>query len=375
MTETDWIGRAEALERLGVRAQTLYAYVSRGRIGMRPDPQDSRRSLYSAADLERLALRRRRGRKASAIAASAMAWGEPSIPTRISTIERGRPAYRGRDSIELSVKCSLEDAAALLWEQSAPIRLACETAAGEAHDSPMVALARLAGASMAGLGRSPASLGADGARAIGRLALALGLGGGDAPVHERLARAWAVGPDAAALLRRALVLRADPDLSASTFAVRVAASPGASIPACLLAGLATLSGPRHGGAAAALSRLAGSAEELGARAALEQWLASGQALPGFGHPLYPEGDSRADALLERMEPDPAMAALGREAQVLAGLRPNIDFALVAATRACRLPQDAPFTLFALGRSTGWVAHAIEQVTTGGLIRPRARYEG
>src|SRR6188768_399454 len=93
-----WVGRAEALERLGVRAQTLYAYVSRGRVGVQPDPADPRRSLYRVEDLDRLATRRRRGRSAQAIAASALAWGEAAIPTRISTIARARLIYRGEDA-------------------------------------------------------------------------------------------------------------------------------------------------------------------------------------------------------------------------------------------------------------------------------------
>ncbi len=63
------------------------------------------------------------------------------------------------------------------------------------------------------------------------------------------------------------------------------------------------------------------------------------------------------------------------AEGLTGQNANIDFALAAMARACALPQDAPFALFALGRSTGWIAHALEQLSTGALIRPRARYVG
>ena len=117
---SDWIGRSEALDRLGVRPQTLYAYVSRGLIGAQADPDDPRRSLYMSADIERLAARRRRGRKAGAIAASAIAWGEPSLPTSISTIDRGRLIYRGVDAVTLSASASLEGAAPLLWALPSP---------------------------------------------------------------------------------------------------------------------------------------------------------------------------------------------------------------------------------------------------------------
>jgi len=369
-----WIGRAAALERLGVRAQTLYAYVSRGWIGARPDPADPRRSLYAAADIERLTARRRRGRKAGAIAASAISWGEPALPTRISTIDRERLVYRGEDALALSERATLEDVAALLWELPAPPHFA-ESAPSPGDDGPFAALAAIAQHSLPSLGRSTAQLGADGAAAIARLVTGLGLPPGDAPMHVRLAEHWRLDPLHADLLRRTMVLMADHELNASTFAVRVAASTGASIAACLLAGLATLSGPRHGGAAASLALLVGQAEQQGAGPALSRWLASGQALQGFGHVLYPQGDPRGLALLDHVPLDPLMIALCDASVEATGRPPNIDFALCAMTRALALPADAPFILFALGRSVGWVAHAIEQVTTGSLIRPRGRYEG
>ena len=74
----EWMNRADALAALGVRAQTLYAYVSRGRIAMMPDPVDPRRSLYLAEDVAALTTRRARGRNVARIAASTISWGEPS---------------------------------------------------------------------------------------------------------------------------------------------------------------------------------------------------------------------------------------------------------------------------------------------------------
>ena len=70
------------------------------------------------------------------------------------------------------------------------------------------------------------------------------------------------------------------------------------------------------------------------------------------------------------------AARGRKtSDIASGARPNVDFALAAFARASRLPPDATFSLFLLGRSVGWAAHIFEQIATGTLIRPRARYEG
>jgi citrate synthase len=178
-------------------------------------------------------------------------------------------------------------------------------------------------------------------------------------------------------LRRTLVLLADHELNASTFAARVVVSTGASLAAGTLAGLAALGGPRHGGAALAVRVLAEDvgAEGEGAVTALREWLGEGRGVPGFGHPLYPDGDVRAKALLERFDVPPAYMALRRAALEVAGEEPNVDFALAAIAARYRLPADAPTVLFALGRSVGWLAHMQEQAASGAVIRPRARYVG
>jgi len=196
-------------------------------------------------------------------------------------------------------------------------------------------------------------------------------------LDNRLALAWGLGPGGpgADLIRRILVLLADHELNPSAFAARVAASTGASLSACALAGLATLSGPRHGGAPAAIRALAAEAGQMGPRAAIAARLAEDRALPGFGHQLYPDRDPRAEALLERFDPTPPLVELAAAVEAFTGLRPNIDFALVALSDALKLATDAPFALFATARCAGWIAHAIEQLQSGAIIRPRARYTG
>lgn len=375
---SEWLSREEALERLRVRPQTLYAYVSRGRIGMRPDRADPRRSQYRADDIAALATRRARGRSPSAIAESAIAWGEPSIATAISTVWHGHLIYRGRDAAVLSDDATLEETAAVLWGLPEPIRF--EAPAPDAPRQPgrasaFAQLALLAGQARPSLGRSAASLCADAARAIGVLAGALGAEAGPDPVHRRLARGWSVDDAGADAIRRALVLLADHELNASTFAARVAASTGASPAACLLAGLATLSGPRHGGAGEAVMQLAEDAARHGADAAIRRWLGHDRPLPAFGHPLYPDGDPRTTALSAAIPVDETLQQLEKAAIAMTGARPNIDFALAALTRGLGLPRDAPFQLFALGRSVGWAAHMVEQIVSGSIIRPRGRYEG
>ena len=110
-------------------------------------------------------------------------------------------------------------------------------------------------------------------------------------------------------------------------------------------------------------------------AAVRAWMARGDSPPGFGHPLYPQGDPRAAALLDAFTPAPGLAALRASIEAHTGQAANIDFALASLARTLDLPPDAPFALFALGRSVGWVAHALEQLQDGSLIRPRARYTG
>src|SRR5271168_5332368 len=104
----DWLTAAEAQIRLKVRPQTLYAYVSRGRLEAKADADDPRRSLYRAADVARLEDRKARGRKAATVAADAIAWGEPVLASAITTIVEGRLYYRGWDATELARTETLE---------------------------------------------------------------------------------------------------------------------------------------------------------------------------------------------------------------------------------------------------------------------------
>ncbi|RRH94403.1 citrate synthase [Mesorhizobium tamadayense] len=375
---TEWLTREEALARLNVRPQTLYAYVSRGRIGMRPDGADPRRSQYRADDIAALATRRARGRSPQAIAESAIAWGEPAITTAISKVLHGRLVYRAKDAVALAATATLEETAGLLWASGTPVSFASLTPSTVRESGTPTAFARLSALAAAGrpsLGRRPAMLQQDGASATSVLATSFGASPGAEPVHERLARGWSVEAAGADLIRRALVLMADHELNASAFAARVAASTGSPIAACLLAGLATLTGPRHGGAGAAVIALVEDAERMGPDEAVARWLAHDRPLPAFGHPLYPEGDPRAGALLPDLDIDDGLLRLRDAVLAATGMHPNVDFALAALTLNLRLPADAPFRLFALGRSVGWTAHAVEQVTSNRPIRPRARYDG
>jgi citrate synthase len=370
---TAWIDRTAALSRLRVKAQTLYAYVSRGRIRVQPDPADSRRSLYNAADIESLSSRKARGRSPGRIAASSMDWGEPAIATAVSSIDNGALRYRGRDAVSFAATATLEEAAQLLWTCNDTPKFEGLGVRGDQNAYGL--LADLICTSQPILGRDLHHLAQDAAAIIGGLALVCGAQAGSDPLHQRLARGWGGGEELAERLRQALVLMADHDLNASTFAARVAASTGASLPAALMSGLCTLSGPRHGGAGEALRHLLRDACHLGTRTAVQSWLQRDLMLPGFGHNLYPEGDPRALAMLDDLAVGDDLKDLASAVFDCSGLLPNCDYALAAMAAAHALPTDAPFRLFLLGRAVGWCAHVMEQKSDGRLIRPRGRYLG
>lgn len=379
-----WLPAAEALELMQVRPQTLYASVSRGRVRAKPDAADPRRSLYHRDDVQRVAARTRGRRSSETVASEAIQWGEPVLPSAVSTVAEGRLWYRGQDACALAGHATLEDVAGLLWESAAPRFVAASSEPTHANKTAtplqagLLALAARAATDPPSRGRSRSVLQAEAADVIGTLADAL-LGpsasqGQGAHLHMRLAAAWR-RPRAADVLRRALVLMADHELNASTFAARVTASTGASLAACLLTGLSTLTGPLHGGAAAAVQALMRSVSTLGSEAAVREWLAHDRPLAAFGHPLYPAGDARCTALLDVIELPPAFAELRATGEKLLGEATNIDFALAAMATVHKLPADAPLMLFALARTVGWTAHVLEQQATGQLIRPRARYTG
>jgi len=376
--DRDWLTADEAMGRLGVRPQTLYAYVSRGRIEARPDPADPRRSQYRLADIGQLAERKSRGRKASEVAAGAIAWGEPVLSSAITTVAGGRLFYRGRDAVRLADSETLESTARLLrGGHGAALKAVTRVAPPTdplTRPRLFAALSGRAGTDPPARGRALLALAAEAAGLLDLVADAAAGRVADGPIHARIAAAWN-RPEVADAIRRALVLLADHELNASTFAARVTASTGASLAASALAGLCALSGPLHGGMADRVLNLVEEARRIGPEAAVRGRLARAGPIPGFGHPLYPAGDPRAAALIEAFEPPPDYAALRAAVETATGEAANVDFALTALAARFDLPPDAPFALFAVGRAAGWLAHAVEQVQTGALIRPRARYVG
>jgi citrate synthase len=186
-----------------------------------------------------------------------------------------------------------------------------------------------------------------------------------------------------ALLNSALVLLADHELATSTLAARVAASTRADPFAVVLAGLGAVSGPLHGRAPVLAHRMLIEAETLGAEQAVAQTLSTLERLPGFWkHPVYRGVDPRSAAILPKLEGVMRAAQRERVAEVIqagkasAGTEPNVDFALAAVCYALEMPLGASEAIFAVARSAGFIAHALEEYGEQPLrFRARSIYLG
>ena len=368
----------EAASRLGVKIDTLYAYVSRGLLHSVAVP-GSRERHYRVDDIEVFRAARAAGGVAPENGGRAPM---PQIGSAISLIEDGRLYYRGQDAIRLSDNASLEQVASLLWGSDAENDEEPTDATRPRGDGALlrqldpvarcqIRLAMMAAAGPPILGLDRSALAAAGRQILREIAACLaGPRSRPAPVHRQFADHWRLDDTSADLVRRCLVLIADHELNTSTLTARCVASTGAPLAAAVSAALGALSGPRHGGAASRAEAVFRAAQPGGDPImAVAERLARGEELPGIGHPLYQDGDPRAVAVLY------ALSLILPHARRLVGHRPNVDFALAATATALGLPPGAALGIFILGRTVGWIAHAIEQYETGDLIRPRARYTG
>lgn len=390
---------------LDVKPSTLYAYVSRGLLRSIDAPR-GRARLYSVIDLRRLRARRDARRGHTAVAATALDWGAPVLDSAITRIDSAGPFYRGRSALELARSGStFEEVAELLWEGKASWVVDREAARVQARlgklvQEPMSLLARLtAFVSARGLcdgkrmAHTPEVERDRAARLLYGMTSVLGEPtAGTRSERPRLAeltcRAFGIrsGARECAAVDQMLVLCADHELNVSTFAVRVTASGGADMYSCLTAGLSALSGVHHGGQCDRIELFAESCRGGNSQKAAEQHvrarLAAGEAVPGFGQPLYPDGDPRGRWLLARARElaprAPRVQTLFGVVAAMSGMGrrdPTLDMGLCALSGALGLPLGAASAIFALGRVAGWVAHALEQRTRPVLLRPRARYVG
>ncbi len=376
-----WISAEEAQARLGVKLQTLYAYASRGLVSARQEETDTRRSLYAAEDIARLALRKSR-RYSGELEVASRAESPPPLVSGLTSVSQGAMRYRGQEVSDPAETKTFEDVARLLWASEddpfaglAPHPLTVSGA--DARIRMFALLAQRAALDSAASGRAEATLKREAASVLTDLVDAAAGAVRTMALHDRLARFWRVEGFKADMIRRALVLSADQEAGdPSNYAARVAASTGASLAASALAGLSTFSGPLHGGGAARVAAfVAESRRAPSAHQAALQRLSQGLEVPGFGDAQFPEGDPRAKALISAMRWSDELTAVAEAGQAVTGQCANFDFALVAMCRTLGLPADAPTTLLMVARTAGWLGHALEQRASGGQIKPRVRYIG
>ena len=382
---------AAATRALKITRASLYVYVSRGLIRSVPHPNVPKAHLYAASDIMALIDSRTRMRRPRAAAATALDYGLPVLKSRITRFEDNRCFYREREAVAFSRTATLEDAARLLWNTGEGDPFAAVHFDPRRVNGWTSIATRCAPASAIGRGTLLLSLlseddvPSDGKprphafEAAARLVAAVvtAIAGIQTayrgPIHRTLGAAWQ-RPKAADSIRQALVLLADHELNASTFAVRVVASTGANLTNCVIAGLTAMSGPKHGGATERLRDLLAEVDATGdAAASIATRLSRGETLPGFGNSVYRDADPRGAELVSAAKLDVTMAAALQSARSMAGVEPNVDFGLLALERSFNLPQGAALALFAIGRSIGWIAHAFEQRATGTSIRPRAEF--
>ena len=393
----DFLTAREAAQRLGVKPATLYAYVSRGVLS-RGKAADGRVSLFDVDEVERLA-RRGRPRRAAGVA-------DITVESAITEITGDSLRFRGLDASRLAVTRTFEEVAEMLWTgefrsarepwQARPAALAAGRAAQAALPAGTLPLERLqvivpamAATDPLRLQFDPAAVVAAGRSIIAGMVDCLPSGvtpGLGEPVAERLWSRLCDHRASPGLLRAtsaALVLLADHELAASTLAARAAASVRADPYAVVATGLGAMSGALHGGASlGAEMLLAAASGPDDVPRVVAELLRRGEKVPGFGHFVYRGGDPRAMVLLDLVRrAAPKSGQLAVADAVLAEVRqkslpePNIDFAIATLARVAGMVRGAGEAIFAVARTAGWIAHALEAYAGPGPLRPRAVYTG
>jgi citrate synthase len=341
--------------------------------------------------------------------------------------DRGVLAYCGYDIHDLARHATFEEVCYLLWHRRLPTRaelgdLQSALAASRPIPEPIVRLMRMlpSGQAMDALRTITSALGhydpdasdnspqANERKAI-RLTAQLGTivatlgrldaGGGPIQPDPVLSHAanflyMLTGERPSGLATRAfdvaLILHADHELNASTFAARVAAATLTDLHSTIVAGIATLKGPLHGGANADVMRMlleigltapAGKAEE-----AVRAKLARKEKIPGFGHRVYKTVEDPRATHLRQMSRDLGQRSgeegwyeMSQRIEALLktekGLHPNVDFYSATTYHALGIDANLFTPIFAVSRVSGWTAHVLEQYANNRLIRPRAEYIG
>ena len=372
----EFLNAQEAADLLNVSRNTLYVYV--GRHGLRSQPvPGSRERRYWKADVLRL---KHGGRTVD------RSPGELRRESALTLVTDDGPYYRGRSAIALAGSSSLEEVAGILWDRptaeiftSDPPRTPAAfdrcmelLAAESSVDRALGLFPRLEKADPRAYDLSAAGMARTGADVV-RWMTAIFLRQNEAPrdpIHHHVARSLNLDADKALLVRRLLVLAADHGFEPAAYAVRAVASTGVSPWRTVMTGLLVVLGRRSGfGRFEAMRLFLSELAQGDAEGSVVRKLRDGDAVPGFGSRLYPNGDPRASALLahcaDLFPSDPKVKQVLTASAVMLeakGLRPDFALACMLACQLLGLPTADP--LFLIGRAVGWIAHAIEQYAAG-----------
>ncbi len=388
-----WLTSEAATQRLGVKAETLYAYVSRGMVQSERIP-GSKRSRFLKADVERVAGRQRGGGRAGGL--------ELIIETNLTYLDpAGVLAYRGWNVADAVKQATFEEVASWLWhsqrdktpiEAPAAMVAVAQQVARALPDQPVMDRLRATIAAVRGCDsfrddRRPEAVAMAARSAIATMLAALPVVGEEAaPGATVAARLWPrltaspAKPRQIKLLDATLVMLADHEMAASTLAARVAASTWADPYLVVLAGLSVLGGPLHGAASTQARVLLHEvhAQGVSPAEAIARRLRDGELIPGFGHRVYKDNDPRCTVLLElltaiKREPVEDELVLLMHQRGLPF--PNVDFAIASFAERYDMIDNAGEVVFAVARTAGWLAHAIEEYRHRLRYRPRAVYTG
>jgi citrate synthase len=391
----------EAASALKVKKETIYAYVSRGRLTTRRS-DDGRGSVFDAAEIERLAAGSRQG---------AMRAAAPEIESSLTLLTESGHYYRGQDARDLAQTHSFEQVAQLLWgvaddqaawEPAADLVDVCRRVVDVLPSTilPVDAI-KLAASTISALeppewNTSASVIAASARRVFATLVSALpqrseaALGLQDEPPHSwivpmlwsRLCERAPTGADLR-LLNGAMVVLADHDLASSALIARSAARSGVNVGGIIRLGADVGSGPVKGAASLAIESFLHNIESPeSVEKALTMRLRQGEPIPGFGHSQYAAGDPRATFMLDALRataPDSTRLATVEELirmQRQRGLpAPNAGFGIAALTYVLGMVPGAGEAIFVCARSAGWIAHAIEEYSASPPPRQRSRYVG
>jgi citrate synthase len=403
MSSGRYMSAHEAASELGISLTTLYTYVSRGTIRSEAVSGSRRVRAYLAEDIQRLKERKEMRQHPEQVLSKAISWGEPIIDSELTLVRDGHVYYRGRDAVNLAESWKIEQVAALLWgfangdnaqqieqfftrEKPQPALLQKLATFREKLDLSnlslleqfQMVLPQLGAEDLRAYHPSQEDAFATGARLLWLFTCFLARAATpQATLAETLQQTWAPhDAHATQLLNAAIILNADNELSSPAFTARCIASTGATLYSAINGALSAFQGGQTFRFISSIIQT----QEI--KQVLVERLKQGENIPGFNHPLFPDGDSRAMMLLRLLHMQyPEVSGTGlvetmiAEVEQMLGIHPSIEFAYAALALNLHLTNEQIQALFALARCIGWIGHALEQARSLQGIRPRARYTG